>query len=360
MFVSMSQSNLMLLKRLIYKQNHYFCLQTRGLTQRSAQSRGSFSFDKIVMFGLCICTAITISDAYYEGRENLQDSIQCSDSTSHYLGSSLKFTDLEIKTLERDGFVVLQNVLSKVEVKNAMNDVKFGSMAELLNIPSLPTETLDYRSDKFICLGHAERDAVTARRDNHLIRQKDAQGFGGEAAGEALLHAQLVLRNVGSCLQQALFRGFDAQNDRQTQGEKDTQLASLCIPRSLQLSHYSPDKTFYTPHRDAATFDFREGLLTYLRQHSYRKRYVTAILYLNDTSGPSLPWIAETDGGQLRLFPYDGQEMMDSKTPNRTAESIDILPTGGTLVVFDSQRLLHEVRPTSRDRYALTCWFTVD
>lgn len=66
-------------------------------------------------------------------------------------------------------------------------------------------------------------------------------------------------------------------------------------------------------------------------------RRLTAILYLNDG------WTV-ADGGLLRLYLEDG-------TPH------DILPVGGRLVVFFSERFEHEVFPSCRARYALTGWF---
>ena len=60
-------------------------------------------------------------------------------------------------------------------------------------------------------------------------------------------------------------------------------------------------------------------------------------MYLNDG------WQAE-DGGQLRLYLADGQVR-------------DVLPEAGTLVVFLSADIPHEVLPASRDRLSLTGWF---
>ena len=37
-----------------------------------------------------------------------------------------------------------------------------------------------------------------------------------------------------------------------------------------------------------------------------------------------------------------------------------VCPTGGTLVIFDSRYLLHEVEPSHRDRLALTLWVVGD
>ncbi|MDR3395349.1 MAG: 2OG-Fe(II) oxygenase [Parasulfuritortus sp.] len=70
------------------------------------------------------------------------------------------------------------------------------------------------------------------------------------------------------------------------------------------------------------------------------RRALTAIVYLNDR------W-TEADGGQLRLW----------VEPSGEGESIDIQPTGGTLVTFLSELYWHEVQPAMRQRLALTGWF---
>jgi SM-20-related protein len=38
-------------------------------------------------------------------------------------------------------------------------------------------------------------------------------------------------------------------------------------------------------------------------------------------------------------------------------ETLDVLPEGGTLVAFLSERFQHEVLPARRERLALTGWF---
>lgn len=68
------------------------------------------------------------------------------------------------------------------------------------------------------------------------------------------------------------------------------------------------------------------------------RRSLTVILYLNED------WIRE-DGGLLRFWPdADGQP-------------VDIVPAGGTLVTFLSDRFWHEVLPARRERLSLTGWF---
>ncbi|RHY30512.1 hypothetical protein DYB32_004258 [Aphanomyces invadans] len=69
-------------------------------------------------------------------------------------------------------------------------------------------------------------------------------------------------------------------------------------------------------------------------------RVISMVLYLNDVN-----WNSAEDGGALRAYP-------SKKTP-----PVDVDPVGGTLVLFDSGKLLHEAMPTLRDRWALVGWF---
>lgn len=69
------------------------------------------------------------------------------------------------------------------------------------------------------------------------------------------------------------------------------------------------------------------------------RRTLTSILYLNEPG-----WSAE-DGGQLQFW------------PDPEALPQEILPAGGTLVTFLSDRFWHEVLPANRQRLSLTGWF---
>ena len=64
---------------------------------------------------------------------------------------------------------------------------------------------------------------------------------------------------------------------------------------------------------------------------------MSAVFYLNPD------WQAE-QGGALRLYLTDGS-------------THDVLPEAGTLVVFLSADLPHEVLPATRERLSLTGWF---
>jgi SM-20-related protein len=110
----------------------------------------------------------------------------------------------------------------------------------------------------------------------------------------------------------------------------------LALNRHLYLGLFTfeghlavyPPGSFYGKHLD----QFRTA----------RQRVVSCILYLNEGWSPE-------DGGQLRL--YDG--------PEEGAAWRDVLPAAGTLAVFLSGTVYHEVLPARRERRSLTGWFRV-
>ncbi|MBX9714577.1 MAG: 2OG-Fe(II) oxygenase [Pseudomonadaceae bacterium] len=83
-----------------------------------------------------------------------------------------------------------------------------------------------------------------------------------------------------------------------------------------------PPGTFYQKHLDRFRDDDR--------------RAVSAVFYLNSD------WLPE-QGGALRLYLADDREL-------------DVLPEAGTLVLFLSADLPHEVLPATRERLSLTGW----
>jgi SM-20-related protein len=114
---------------------------------------------------------------------------------------------------------------------------------------------------------------------------------------------------------------------------------STALNRQLMLGlwnfegHYAlyPPGAGYSRHRDV----FRAGAGD--RADHDGARAVSCVLYLNED------WCTE-DGGALRIH-------LDAAPPR------DVLPEGGTLVAFLSDRFEHEVLPARRPRLALTGWF---
>jgi SM-20-related protein len=91
------------------------------------------------------------------------------------------------------------------------------------------------------------------------------------------------------------------------------------------FSRYAPG-AFYRKHLDQFRGDGR--------------RRLSCVLYLNEN------WARE-DGGELRLHLDAGE----------TGQVADVLPVGGTLVLFLSQRIAHEVLPGKRERLSIAGWF---
>lgn len=101
------------------------------------------------------------------------------------------------------------------------------------------------------------------------------------------------------------------------------------------LYAYYPQGGFYRRHRDAIL-----GSASVLRTYSL-------LLYLNkDWQG--------TDGGYLRMhMDSGGDELPEGEVPNY----IDVAPKGGTLVLFDSEKVPHEVLDTNSERLAVVGWY---
>ena len=81
-------------------------------------------------------------------------------------------------------------------------------------------------------------------------------------------------------------------------------------------------------------------------------RIITAIVYLNPDWVPA-------HGGWLRvsgLPENEGGGDGDSGGDANGGEAIDIAPLPGRLVVFLSQKVWHEVRPSAAMRYAVSLW----
>jgi hypothetical protein len=87
-------------------------------------------------------------------------------------------------------------------------------------------------------------------------------------------------------------------------------------------------------------------------------RKVSLLLYLNDDG-----WDASTDGGILRAYvrPTSKSKINGScNDDNDDIQTIDIVPDGGKLVLFDSSAVEHEVFTTKKERWAVVGWFLIE
>lgn len=109
-------------------------------------------------------------------------------------------------------------------------------------------------------------------------------------------------------------------------------------PTLTELLYASyPQGGYYRRHRDAVP-----GSVSTLRKYSL-------LLYLNKD------WNMERDGGALRLHFDSGGG--DELAPGQEPDYIDVEPAGGTLLLFQSDALPHEVRDTVRERLAIVGWY---
>lgn len=105
-----------------------------------------------------------------------------------------------------------------------------------------------------------------------------------------------------------------------------------------------------------------------------RIRSVSFLLYLGGVTDE--PWDLERHGGHLRIFagddPYRSNPADEGDPKHHASEQhsqpgpakanyecnyFDVVPEAGTLVLFDSATIAHEVLPTQRDRLAVVGWF---
>jgi len=218
--------------------------------------------------------------------------------------------------------------------------------------------------------GFEVRDAAPADRSSATLigpterfdEAAEALGEQGWWAGEATIESALLssliselngLREADRLERAGIGRDLDFQLDRDVRrdfiswinrGSSPVQARLLDHLEQLRIAlnrrlflglfefeghfaHYPPGG-FYRRHRDS----FRGAA----------NRLVSLVIYLNEH------WQAG-DGGELVLYTDDEQ-----------AELATIEPRAGTLALFLSEEVPHEVRPAGRDRLSIAGWFRLN
>lgn len=103
------------------------------------------------------------------------------------------------------------------------------------------------------------------------------------------------------------------------------------------FAHYAPG-AFYRKHLDA----FKALPNQKDAEGEGANRVVSLVVYLNSRWQPE-------DGGELVLYAQDGNTEVGRVTPAQ-----------GTLVVFLSEDVPHEVLPARRDRFSIAGWYRVN
>eukprot|EP00933_Yihiella_yeosuensis_P051552 TRINITY_DN49518_c0_g1_i1.p1 TRINITY_DN49518_c0_g1~~TRINITY_DN49518_c0_g1_i1.p1 ORF type:complete len:310 (-),score=57.27 TRINITY_DN49518_c0_g1_i1:202-1131(-) len=270
-------------------------------------------------------------------------------------------------------FALRRSYLPESDSSNACRHLKLNSFIAAESVRELETAG-------FIVLPNAGQAVLGpstvagARRDAHVLQAASRFAPGSnrgakmrgdtvcwlcyeeqeDAIGSDLLQCMEMLRGIAYALEQNSYRGSH----------------SHCVPKLQQLSCYPAGAAAqgYARHLDCnlqSIFDL--GPLAWLKASGNRARVITAILYLNDDDWGTVPVSAvngdegnscKRDGGELRLF--HGPKWFATGSDASAGEwrdFTDIEPRGGTLVIFNSRLIEHQVFPTHwRERFALTCW----
>ena len=174
---------------------------------------------------------------------------------------------------------------------------------------------------------------------------------------------QIWLQSPGTQPLNALVGNLDSRKGLQALLESIRQ--ELCTkgrrrdlaPEYSELSYLLYDKgSFYKRHVDTSVRLTSDG-----RDH---ERCVSLLLYLGDPTVHTLdqrPWDCQLDGGALRIYGSDDWNFNDGLDADRVDQVgdvlVDISPHPGTLVLFDSGVVSHEVMTTHRPRSAIVGWF---
>lgn len=198
----------------------------------------------------------------------------------------------------------------------------------------LTAEDLDRAADALAAKGWVVLDDAFSpslvgalRADLRALQEKDLLAEAGVGRGDDHLQAETIRRDLIHWItgRSAAEKAYLAQMEA----------LRLSLNRRLFLGLFEfeasfavyPPGAFYKKHMDS----FKGAA----------NRVVSAVTYLNEGWGAS-------DGGDLRLFDGAGDDLAV------------VRPEGGTLVLFLSEEIPHEVAVTSRTRLSIAGWYRVN
>lgn len=215
-----------------------------------------------------------------------------------------------LEALDRDGIVVIDGMLDAETLNDAVESVR----------------ALHAR-------GLMRNLEQSGRDDDVAVLSTSALPSGREFLG--LRPVVRLLLDVPNGLRRALDDNTSAEISEDTRSK----IRSCAPPDRLMAARYGHENCRYVAHLDNDPRDPGNDVGTPgLRPAD---RVFTCIAYLNPN------WIPAHEG-RFRYFPIGA----DVSSSNFT----DIDPLCGRVVVFDSSKLLHEVRPSAADRFAVTAW----
>ena len=272
------------------------------------------SFDNAVASMIGISSILVMGEAYF--RTALRDAQTAKECRYPPVSNILSAS--HVRELEENHMVVIHNVLTLSQLEGARKcATALGNSMDRSN----HVNDSDVRQDQVCVVKESDTFSdVDVNPDEH---------------GDDMIHCIKMLRGIPHILNRFNYNAS----------------SSYVVPRQCQLARYLPDGSVYVRHLDKCTSTLEEmGLLGWLRASDYRYRAVTIILYLNAPDWNS--------GGNLRCYGQGGGAGggVAGENDDDDSRSLDINPTGGTMILFDSSKVEHQVLPSSMDRYALTLW----
>jgi hypothetical protein len=311
------------------------------------------SIDVILTVSVTAGCTVVLTAAYMEGQDPLNGSCKCLDihnssKSVHKRTSSPPFrlSSEQCSELQSAGYLVVDNFLTAAQVEDARDSIEWDRFQAN---PSHADDETIIRTDLVYFQSYnvdekSDVDVATAENDS---TKKD----------NGMQRTQGLLRSVGYAIATSNFSGFRPSSAPRG-GIDDRELVAynrdrLFVPTQMQVSLYQPGGNFYRAHTDACTDTILDlGLMGYLRSWYLQKRYVTCIVYLNDTHRA---W-EESDGGCLRIFHGDSE---GTNAHRHCPHYTDIKPASGRMVLFSSEAIQHAVLPTFAPRLACCVWFTL-
>ena len=236
-----------------------------------------------------------------------------STSTSTSASTLPQISSANLQTLSTKGYVIIPNFLSQSLVDELRQDI------------------LTLRSKSAFKQAKIGQDSTNNLNTNIRIAETCFLGRNrNELTSITEVGGTNSVRDRGSGIYDILDKLCDSLDSIDPLTRLDKSLSEL-------LYAYYPEGGYYRRHRDAIP-----NSASILRKYSL-------LLYLN-----SEDWTPETDAGQLRLY-LDGGG--DECPPGVEPTYIDVDALGGTLVLFKSEAIPHEVLNTNSERFALVGWY---
>ena len=255
-------------------------------------------------------SSTTIQAHQFKRGQALQSSV-ISSSTSNNIpripGSSLQ-------ELSSKGYVIIQDFLPPNLVEALREDVKTLRSSNKFNVAKIGQDSTNNL--------------------NTEIRVAETCFLGESKLLDMANNARQNMYDILDSLRVDL-SGNELFDTNDSSGELVKAAPALDKSLSELLYAYYPKGGFYRRHTDAVS-----NSASVLRSYSL-------LLYLNND------W-KESDGGCLRIHLDSGGDFLpDNEEPNY----VDVEPRGGTLVLFKSDQIPHEVLDTNAERTAIVGWY---